>query len=107
MSTGFVQTIQGLTIVKDTEAVLFYTFEWADWLPAGDSLSAVTYTVSARANDPDPLEIESSGITGTQTYVELSNGQEGKVYTVTCAITTTEGLVDRRNFRVKVQARSA
>lgn len=107
MSTGFVQTIQGLTIVKDTEAVLFYTFEWADWLPTGDSLATVNYTVTARANDPDPLEIESQGITGTETYVELSNGQEGKVYTVTCAITTSEGLIDRRNFRVKVMARSA
>lgn len=107
MSTGFVQTIQGLTIVKDTEAVLFYTFDWVDWLPTGDGLATVSYSISARANDPDPLEIESQGITGTQTYVELSNGQEGKVYTVTCAITTTEGLIDRRNFRVKVQARSA
>lgn len=107
MSTGFVQTIQGLTIVKDTEAVLFYTFEWADWLPTGDSIADVLYTVSARANDPDPLIKESQGVTGTQTYVELSNGQEGKVYTVTCKITTAEGLIDRRNFRVKVQARSA
>jgi hypothetical protein len=107
MTTGFVQTIQGLTIVKDTEAQLFYTFDWSDWLPTGDGLATVNYTVSARANDPDPLEIESQGITGTDTYVELSNGQEGKVYTVTCAITTTEGLIDRRNFRVKVQARSA
>lgn len=107
MATGFVQTIQGLTITKDTEAVLFYTFDWSEWLPTGDSLSAVEYTIQARANDPDPLEEESSGISGDTTYIELSNGQEGKVYTVTAKITTTNGLIDRRNFRVKVQARSA
>lgn len=108
MSTGFVQTIQGLTIVKDTEAVLFYTFDWSEWLPTGDSLASVVYSIQARANDPDPLEEESSGITETtKTFIELSNGQEGKVYTVTAKITTTNGLVDRRNFRVKVQARSA
>lgn len=107
MATGFVQTIQGLTIVKDTEAQLFYTFDWSEWLPTGDSLSAVTYTITARANDPDPLIKESEGIQGDKTYIELSNGQEGKVYTVTAQITTTEGLIDRRNFRVKVQARSA
>lgn len=107
MATGFFQTIQGLTIVKDTEAQLVYTFDWVDWLPDGDSLSTASYTVSARANDPDPLVKVASGITGTKTWVELSNGQEGKTYVVTAAITTTDGLIDRRNFRVKVQARSA
>jgi hypothetical protein len=107
MATGFYQTIQGLTIQKDTEAQLFYTFEWSEWLPAGDSLATVNYTITARANDPDPLERESQGINGTKTFVELSNGQEGKTYIVTCAITTAQGLIDRRNFRVKVLARSA
>ena len=107
MATGFEQTIQGLTIQKDTEAQLFYTFDWVDWLPAGDGLDTAEYTITARANDPDPLLKVTEGIQGTQTYVELSNGQEGKTYTVTCKITTTEGLIDRRHFRVKVLARSA
>lgn len=107
MSTGFVQTIQGLTISKDTEAQLVYTFDWVDWLPTGDSLSSVLYTITARVNDPDPLVKVAQGIVGTKTFVELSDGQQGKVYTVTCKITTANGLVDRRNFRVKVEARSA
>jgi len=105
--SGFEQTIQGLTIQKDTEAQLIYTFDWVDWLPTGDSIASSLYTITARANDPDPLDIESQGTQGTKTYVELSNGQEGKTYIVTCKITTTNGLVDRRNFRVKVLARSA
>ena len=105
--SGFEQTIQGLTIKKDTEARLIYTFEWADWLPTGDSISSSLYTITARANDPDPLAIHSQGNSGTKTYVELKEGQEGKVYTVTCKVTTTNGLIDRRNFRVKVEARSA
>jgi hypothetical protein len=106
-TTGFYQTIQGLTIQKDTEAQLIYTFEWSDWLPTGDSISVVSYTITARANDPDPLIKVSSSKSGTKTFVELSNGQEGKTYIVTCQITTANGLVDRRNFRVKVLARSA
>jgi hypothetical protein len=105
--SGFEQTIQGLTIRKDTEAQLIYTFEWSEWLPTGDSIDSSLYTITARANDPDPLTIETQGVDGTKTYVELSNGQEGKVYTVTCKITTTNGLIDRRSFRVKVEARSA
>jgi len=107
MATGYQQTSQGLQIEKDTEARLFYTFDWVDWLPSGSSLSTVSYSIAARANDPDPLEIESEGITGTRTYVELSNGQEGKSYVVTALITTNDGLIDRRFFRVKVLARSA
>jgi hypothetical protein len=107
IKSGYTQTLQGLTIEKDTEAQLIYTFDWSEWLPTGDSLAQALYTIAARSNDPDPLEIESQGISSASTYVELSNGQEGKTYTVTCQITTANGLIDRRNFRVKVLARSA
>ena len=108
MATGFEQTIQGLTIQKDTEARLFYTFDWSEWLPVGDSLATVAYSIQARSNDPDPLLKMSEGIqSGTKTFIELSQGQQGKTYTVTAAITTANGLIDRRNFRVKVLARSA
>lgn len=106
--SGFTQTIQGLTIEKDTEARLIYTFDWVDWLPTGDTISSSSYAITARANDPDPLAIHTQGNSdGTKTYVELKEGQEGKTYTVTCTINTTNGLIDRRNFRVKVLARSA
>ena len=107
MATGYIQTTQGLQIEKDTEAQLVYTFDWVDWLPTGDTLSTANYTITARANDPDPLIRVSQGIQGTKTYVELSNGQEGKTYIVTAAVTTADGLIDRRYFRVKVLDRSA
>jgi hypothetical protein len=105
--SGFTQTIQGLTINKDTEAQLIYTFDWGQWLPQGDTISTAVYTVTARANDPDPLAIHMQGTQGAKTFVELKEGQEGKSYTVTCKVTTANGLIDRRNFRVKVLARSA
>ena len=107
MASGFVQTSQGLQVEKDTEAQLVYTLDWVDWLPTGDSLSTVSWTITARANDPDPLVIVSSGITGTKTYVELNQGQEGKTYVVSALINTQDGARDRRFFRVKVLARSA
>ena len=108
IKSGFVQTLQGLTIDKDTEAKLVYTFDWSEWLPTGDQLISTQYSITARANDPDPLEIVDQGISGSAfTFVELRNGQLGKVYTVSCLITTQNGLIDRRNFRVRVIARSA
>lgn len=104
---GFEQTSTGLQISKDPEAQLIYTFNWGDWLETGDSLASVTYSVAARRNDPTPPTIEDSGITGNKTFVELSGGVTGKTYIVTAKITTTNSAVDRRNFRLKVENRTA
>lgn len=106
--TGFEQDAQGIYIAKDPSAELTYTFDWTEWLPTGDTVSSVTYTLQVRANDPAPLTRMSQGVSaGTKTYVKLSGGQAGKVYTVTAAIVTTDGSKDRRNFRVKIENRSA
>lgn len=107
--TGFEQTANALWISKDIEAQLKYTFDWSQWLEDGDSLSAIEYSVAARRNDPTPLVVEDSGITdnNTKSYVELSGGQLDKTYIVTCKVTTSTGLVDRRNFRIKVETRTA
>jgi hypothetical protein len=106
--SGFEQTLQGLTIQKDTEAVLTYSFDWSEWLPTGDTIASVVYNVQARANDPDPLVSVNTGVEGgNKTFIKLRDGQEGKIYTVSAKVTTTDGLIDRRNFRVKVLARSA
>jgi hypothetical protein len=104
---GFELQANGLSIKKDPQAQLVYTFDWIDWLPTGDELSAVTYDVQARLNDPSPVVIEDSGYIETKTYVELSGGQLNKSYIVTATVTTDEGLIDRRNFTVKVENRSA
>ena len=104
---GFELLANGLTIKKDTEAVLTYGFDWAEWLMEGDSINTVEYTVQARLNDPKPVVIESYGNTNLRTFVELSGGQVNKSYIITCKVTTTQGLVDRRNFTVLVQNRSA
>lgn len=107
--TGFYQTNTGLEIDKDVEAQLTYTFDWSEWLLTGDTIATVEYEAAARRNDPTPIVIESSGIadSDTDTYVELSGGQTDKTYIITCKVTTQDGLVDRRNFRVKCVNRSA
>lgn len=107
--TGFNQTNYGLEIEKDVEAQLTYTFDWSQWLEAGDTVATAEYSVAARRNDPTPITIVTSGIadSNTDTYVELAGGQAKKTYIVTVKITTADGLVDRRNFRVNVTDRSA
>ena len=107
--SGFVQTNQGLEIDKDVEAQLVYTFDWSTWLEENDTIATVTYTAAARRNDPTPIVVESSGITdsNSDTYVELSGGQADKTYIITAKVTTSDGIIDRRSFRVKCVNRSA
>jgi hypothetical protein len=105
--TGYLRDSEGIYIAKDPSAELVYTFDWVEWLPTGATLSTVNYTLQVRANDPAPLVRLTQGVTGTKTYVELGGGQVGKVYTVTAEIVTSDGSIDRRNFRVKVENRSA
>jgi hypothetical protein len=107
--TGFEQTNYGLYISKDIEAQLVYTFDWSEWLDAGDTVVDVDYEVAARRNDPTPIVNENSGITpdGTKTFIEISGGQVDKTYVINCKVTTANGFVDRRNFQMKVEDRSA
>ena len=105
---GFDQTSTGLSITKDSQAQLNYVFDWSEWLPENDTLSSVEYEVRARRNDPLPLNKVGEGIiSGQRTFVTLSGGQDDKVYIISCKITTTNGLVDRRSFRMNVIERSA
>jgi hypothetical protein len=107
--TGYKQDQQGTWIAKDPEAQLVYSMDWTEWLSTGQTVASVNYTENSRVNDTAPLEIESEGVgnQGTLTYVELSGGAVGKVYTVTAEITTDDGSIDRRAFRVKIENRSA
>lgn len=104
--TGFVTTNTTVYIDKDPQARLKYTFDWSDWLE-NDTISTVEYTAAARRNDPDPISITDSGVQGDLSYVELEGGQENKSYIISATITTANGLIDRREFRVNVVRRSA
>ena len=107
--TGYEKDNLGVWIKKDPQASLPYSMDWSEWLPVSDTLQTVTYSLQVRANDPSPLTKVAEGITGSNkiTYVTLSGGQAGKIYTVTAHITTNNGLIDERYFRVKVEERSA
>lgn len=107
--TGYQADTIGSWIAKDPASTLTYVLDWSQWLAVGEVLTASTYALQVRANDPQPLVKVSEAfdpIDGT-TSVTLSGGQAGKVYTVTATITTSESNVDRRSFRVKVENRTA
>jgi hypothetical protein len=105
---GFIETASGPTISKDPTAKLQYTLDWSDWLQGSDTIATQTFTAVSRRNDPTPIVIHDSGITdGVRTYVELSGGQLDKSYVIACAVTTANGLIDRRQFNLVVESRYA
>jgi hypothetical protein len=73
---------------KTPTDVLDYTFDWSSWLPAGDSISSVTWTVASgliQEGSPAP-----SNTTSTAT-VWLGGGSGDQTYVVTCDVVTTAG----------------
>jgi hypothetical protein len=107
--TGYKQDQEGAWIAKDRLAALTYSMDWTNWLATGQTVTAVTYTITPPTYNPTPLVIATSGImSGNKiTYVKLSAGTVNKIYTVTAAITTDDGSTDRRQFRLKIENRSA
>ena len=104
--TGFKQDTYGSYIDKDPAAVLVYSLNWNDWIETNESVANSVMTVSTISGDPNAMTIKSSGFTGNVTYAELQHGSAGNVYTVTNTITTSDGSVDARRFRVKVLNRN-
>lgn len=104
--TGFKQDTYGSYIDKDPAAVLVYSLDWNDWIETNESVANSVMTVSTISGDPNAMTIKTSGFTGNVTYAELQRGSAGNVYTVTNTITTTDGAVDARRFRVKVVNRN-
>jgi hypothetical protein len=105
---GFKKDISGSWISKDPAAVLVYTLDWTEWLPTGTTITNSSVTVSTIAADAAPLTKVSNGVSeGNKSYVELSGGTKGNLYTITTTVTTSDGEIDRRRFRVKVEERYA
>lgn len=104
--TGFLKDNEGIFINKDEDAVLTYSLDWSDWLPANTVITANLFTVESIAGDTDALVKVSQSNSDTITTIKVSGGTSGKIYKVYNTITITGSLIERRYFRIKVQARS-
>ena len=103
--TGFKQDYKGSYISKDPEARLIYSVDWAtEWLPASSEITAVSHSVSP-TSATTPLTIEDQGIQDGVTFVELSGGVGGEIYTVEVDITLGDLSQETRRFRIKCEER--
>jgi hypothetical protein len=101
--TGYKKDTVGVYIDKDPGARLIYSMDWSEWLQAGDNITGATYAVSTVSGDTQPIVKHEEGVqNNTVTFVELSGGKDQEIYTVTATITTSNGNIDKRRFRIKV-----
>lgn len=104
--TGYKKDTVGAYIDKDPGARLIYSMDWSEWLPQGDTVSTAAYTISTITGDATPIVKHQEGVEGgTVSFVELSGGTAKEIYTVTATITTANGNIDKRRFRLKVDSR--
>lgn len=80
--------------LHDPQAVLDYTWDWAAWLAAGETISAATIA------PVDGITVGPPAILGSGTSVTawISGGSAGQRYCVTCHIVTTAGRQDDRTI---------
>lgn len=105
--TGFQEDRVGAYIDKDPYAVLDYSLDWTNWMPAGDTIASITVTAETITGDASPLTIDSSTNTNYIVTANISAGTAGNIYNIEFKIVTTNGLQDSRNFRIKVIERQA
>lgn len=103
--TGYLRDSKGIYIDKDPNAELDYTLDWGEYTQAGDAIDTATWSASTISGDASPLVIGVATVNNDKASVLISGGTAGNIYTVTCAITTTDGLIDRRAFRIVVKQR--
>lgn len=84
---------------KDPDAVLDYTWDWSDWLPSGDTITAVSAVATTG------ITVANQTNTTTGHTIWLSGGTEGNEYTVTSRVTTAGGRTDDRSIKVRVEQR--
>jgi len=100
--TGFKTDRVGTYIEKDPYAVLDYSLDWTNWMPAGETISTITVTAETISGDSAPLTIDSTSNTDYVATAFISGGTAGNIYNVEYKITTDNSKQDSRNFRIKV-----
>lgn len=105
--TGFQEDRVGPYIEKDPYAILDYTLDFTNWMPSGDTISAMSVTAETITGDSSPLTVDSTTNTDYLATAYISAGTTGNIYNLEYKITTTNGLRDSRNFRIKVVERQA
>lgn len=99
------------TFTKDPDAVLIYTFDWANGGPNDGSLDddgwlqGATIAVSAFVLSSADITNVIESNTPTTASVKISGGKQGKDYIVTNRVTTNGGETEDRSIKIECRQR--
>jgi hypothetical protein len=94
----------GSTVKKDRDAILFYTFDWSNWLVGEATLDSATFAVDDGPDAALTLSNDSIISDDTAAKVLVTGGTPGGKYLVRCRIVTDEvpSQTDDRAVWIKV-----
>lgn len=85
-----------LAQAKAPGATINYSFEWADWLSSGASISTSSWAADTG------LTVGSGSISGTRTFAPVSGGTNGHAYRFRNTVTASNGEIDTREGLIVV-----
>jgi hypothetical protein len=85
--------------LKDPDATLDYSFDWATWLGT-DQITASVWSV-----DINDAVVGATSFTNTTTMAFVSGGLPGQRVTLSNRITTLGGRIDERSMTLKIRER--
>ncbi|AYJ87686.1 hypothetical protein D3Y57_19330 [Sphingomonas paeninsulae] len=98
MTTTFQRQADGIPVIlKAPSATLDYLEDWTAWLSALETITAITVSIDTEGLTMTPAPTWTGGIV----TVWLSGGALMVGYVVSVQITTSQGRIDTRSFRVR------
>jgi hypothetical protein len=82
---------------KDPNDRLDWAWDWSDWLPEGDAVTASTWTAESG------ITVDDDSFDADTTIVWLVGGTAGESYTVTNHIVTADGREKDRSLTIRVK----
>ncbi|NVJ71383.1 MAG: hypothetical protein HWE08_13560 [Alphaproteobacteria bacterium] len=88
---------------KDPDSTVDYSFDWAAWLTADETITATSWTISPSDSGAPNLGAQTAA--GTVQGIFLSGGVAGNRYRLTCHIETDAGRTGERSLTLRIMER--
>jgi hypothetical protein len=83
--------------IKDPDAVLDYSVDWEDWLPAGERIESSSWIV------PAAISIVAEQVTATKATAVVGGGVSGERYSLVNRIVTSTGKQQDRTILLTIR----
>lgn len=89
--------------LKDPQSRLDYHMDWATQYLGQQSLASSAWQIAPQ--EAGGLDIAESGHDAARSFVIITGGVAGHIYTLTNRVTLNSGIADERTITIRVEAR--